>query len=117
MLTFTIPLAHLGSVEDLRTTAEGRDLIAAARRHPDAPIHVLAYVTEADTRTRHADAGSLSDEMVIETARYLADRGIDPNRISGKGMGVDDSVGRAVVVTLELGEAPPERPPRGSEIA
>jgi len=119
LLTFTVPLSSLGDVEDLRGQPQGRELLSAARKFEDAPILVRAYVTESDTRTRHADPGSLSDEIVIQTARYLADHGIDPNRISGKGMGIDDGVGRAVVVSIVLGEAPPERPPRqrGSEIA
>jgi hypothetical protein len=116
LLTFTIPLAHLGGVDDLRAVPEGRELIAAARRHPDAPIHVRAYVTESDTRAEHADAGSLSDEMVIETARYLAERGIDANRISGKGMGIDEAVGRAVVITIDLGQESPERSSQTSQI-
>jgi hypothetical protein len=104
-------------VEDLRVQPQGRALLSAARQFPDAPILVRAYVTESDTRERHADAGSLSDEIVIQTARYLADRGIDPNRISGKGMGIDKDVGRAVIVTIAISESPPERPPHGSELA
>jgi len=116
-LTFTVPLSSLRDVDDLRGQPQGRELLAAARRHPDAPILVRAYVTESDTQARHADPGSLSDEMVIQTARYLADHGIDPNRISGKGMGIDATLGRALVVTIDLGEESPERPPHGSEIA
>jgi hypothetical protein len=119
LLTFTVPLSSLADVDDLRGQPQGRELLSAARKFPDAPILVRAYVTESDTRARHADPGSLSDEIVIQTARYLADHGIDPNRISGKGMGIDDGVGRAVVVSLVLSETPLERPPRehGSEIA
>jgi hypothetical protein len=117
VLTFTIPLTTLGEVSDLLREPQARVLLAAARRYPDAPIHVRAYVTVADTRVHHADAAHLSDEMVLQTASYLAEQGIDPNRISGKGMGIDENIGRALVVSMDLGEAPRERLDRDSEVA
>ena len=116
-LTFKIPLSSLADVENLRARPHGLEFLSAARRNPDAPISVQAYVTASDIRSHHADASNLSDEIVIRTARYLADRGIDPNRISGKGMGIDETIGRAVVITIDLGESPGDRPPRPSEIA
>ena len=100
-VTFVIRLASLDM-----THVDGRpgmsQVVEAAQSYPESQIYLTAYVTEDDTRARHTDPGNLADELVISMAKFLADRGIDPKRISGKGAGVDKTVGRAIVVSLDV---------------
>jgi polysaccharide export outer membrane protein len=105
-VTYMIPLAHWGDVENLDRRPEVSDVVDAAQRYPTSLLYLAAYVTDADTRERHADATALGDELVIQTARYLAARGIDPARISGRGMGVNNTMKRAVVVSLDVSPRP-----------
>src|SRR5207249_4123808 len=85
---------------------EVSDVVDAAQRYPTSLIYLAAYVTDADTRERHADATALGDELVIRMARHLAGRGIDPARISGRGMGVNNTMKRAVVASLDVSPRP-----------
>jgi len=105
-VTYMIPLAHWSDVENLDRRPEVSDIIDAAQRYPTSLLYLAAYVTDADTRERHADATALGDDLVIRTARYLAARGIDPARISGRGMGVNNTMKRAVVVSLDVSPRP-----------
>jgi polysaccharide export outer membrane protein len=82
------------------------EVIDAARRYPDSLIYLAGYVTEADARQHHADATNLGDELVIQTARHLAARGVDANRISGRGRGINKTIGRAIVVSLDVTPRP-----------
>ncbi len=101
-----IPLAHWNDVENLDRRPEVADVVDAAQRYPTSLIYLAAYVTDGDTRERHAEATALGDELVIRTARHLAARGIDPARISGRGMGVNNTMRRAVVVSLDVRPRP-----------
>ena len=93
-------------VENLEDRAEVSEVIDAARRYPNSLVYLAGYVTDADTRQHHADATNLGDELVIQTARHLAAHGVDANRISGRGMGVNKTMGRAVVVSLDVTPRP-----------
>lgn len=81
------------------------EVLASARRYPTSQIYLAAYADESDARARALSVQALSDEMVIDVARYLAGRGIAAERISGKGLGANASVGRTVIVSLDV--APP----------
>lgn len=115
--TFTVSLDSLADIKALRRKHAFTEALEMARRHPEAQIYVAAYVTEGDIRASHADAGSVSDELVIQTARYLVDHGIDPNRIVGKGEGVNPMIGRAVVISFDLSAEPATKPRKPHEFA
>src|ERR1041385_4975797 len=87
-VTFTIPLASLDDVRKLDQQPEITEVIHTARDRSDTPIFVAAYVTADDVESNHADAQVIADELVIEVGGYLANRGIEAERISGKGMGI-----------------------------
>lgn len=117
-LTVTITLSSLDDIRHLQREPLSSEVLSIASRHPESTIYVVAYVTEGDTRVRHADPGNVADELVIETARFLADHGIDPNRISGKGMGIDRAIGRAIVVSFDFPSKPrPARESKPQEVA
>jgi hypothetical protein len=111
-VTFTIPLAKLDDVRRLDQRPEIAEVIHTARAYSDSPIFLAAYVTADDVRSNRADAGGVADELVIEMGGYLASRGVEPDRISGKGMGIDPAIGRAVVVSFGTGTTPSELDPR-----
>jgi polysaccharide biosynthesis/export protein len=106
-VTYMIPLGNWRDADRLEGRPEITEIVDAAARYPNSPIYLAGYVTEADTRQYHADATNLGDELVIHAARELARRGIDANRISGRGMGVNMTMGRAVVVSLDVTPRPP----------
>jgi len=101
-LTFMIPLKSWGDIERLESRPETNDAIDAARRYASSPVYLAAYVTDADVRQYHADATGLGDELVIQAARFLNDHGVDATRISGRGMGINQTIGRAIVVSLDV---------------
>jgi hypothetical protein len=101
-VTFTIPLASLDDVRRFDQRPEIAEVIHTARDHSDSPIFVAAYVTADDAESNHADAQAVADELVIEVGGYLANRGIEAERISGKSMGIDPAIGRAVVVSFGI---------------
>ena len=105
-VTFTIPLARIDDVRRLDRRAEIHDVILTALIDSDAPIFLAAYVTADDVRAHHADATGLADLLVVEIGGYLASRGVEAERISGKGMGIDPAIGRAVVVSFGVFEPP-----------
>jgi hypothetical protein len=107
-VTFTIPLATLDDVRRLNQRPEVTDVIRTARTYSDSPIFLAAYVTADDVRSSRADAGGVSDELVIEMGGYLASQGVEPERVSGKGMGIDPTIGRAVVVSFGITAPPSE---------
>jgi hypothetical protein len=110
-LTFTIPLATLDDVRRLDQRPEIADVMHTARAYSDSPIFLAAYVTADDVRSNRADAGGVADELVIEMGGYLASRGVQPDRITGKGMGIDPAIGRAVVIWFGITPAPSELDP------
>ena len=112
VITFTIPLATLDDVHKLDQRLEIAEVIRTARYLSDSPIFLAAYVTADDVRANRADAGGVADELVIEMGGYLASRGVEPDRISGKGMGIDPAIGRAVVVWFGITAPPSELGPR-----
>ena len=101
-VSVTIPLASLDDVRRLDQRPEIAEVIHTARDHSDSPIFVAAYVTADDVESNHADPQAVADELVIEIGGYLANRGIEAERISGKGMGIDPAIGRAVVVSFGI---------------
>src|SRR5207248_2650295 len=111
-LTFTIPLATLDDVRRLDQRPEIAEIMHTARAYSDSSIFLAAYVTADDVRSNRADAGGVADELVIEMGGYLASRGVEPDRISGKGMGIDPAIGRAVVIWFGITPAPSELDPR-----
>ena len=111
-LAFTIPLATLDDVRRLDQLPEIAEVMHTARAYSDSPIFLAAYVTADDVRPNRADAGGVADELVIEMGGYLASRGVEPDRISGKGMGIDPAIGRAVVIWFGITPAPSELDPR-----
>jgi hypothetical protein len=68
----------------------------------NSPIFLAAYVTADDVRADRADATgvAVADQLVIEMGGYLASRGVEADRISGRGMGIDAAIGRAVVISF-----------------
>ena len=104
--TFTIPLATFDDIRRLDRRAEVAKIIDAARADSDAQIFVAAYVTANDARAHRAGASRLADFLVVEVGGYLASRGIQADRISGKGMGIDPAIGRAVVVSFGVNQPP-----------
>ena len=115
-VTFTISLATLDDVRKLDQRAEIGEVIHTARAFSDAPIFLAAYVTADDARKHHADATGVAEQLVIEMGGYLASRGVEAERISGKGMGVDATMGRAVVVSFGV-PAPPTNSKSGALLA
>jgi hypothetical protein len=111
-LAFTIPLATLDDVRRLDQRPEIAEVMHTARAYSDSPIFLAAYVTADDVRSNRADAGGVADELVIEMGGYLASRGVEPDRITGKGMGIDPAIGRAVVVWFGITPPPSELDPR-----
>ena len=109
-ITFTIPLAALDDIRRLDERSEIAEVIHTARIFSDSPIFLAAYVTADDVRTHHADTAgvSVADRLVIEMGGYLASQGVQADRISGRGMGIDSAIGRAVVVSFGI-TAPPAR--------
>ena len=105
-VTFTIPFATLDDVRRLDRRDEVAEIIRAARADSDSPIFLAAYVTADDARAHRAGATRLADLLVVEMGGYLASRGVEAERISGKGMGIDPAIGRAVVVSFGV-HAPP----------
>ena len=105
-VTFTIPLATLGDVRNLDRREEVAEIIRAARTDADSRIFLAAYVTADDARAHRAGAARLADLLVVEMGGYLASRGVEAERITGKGMGIDPAIGRAVVVSFGV-HAPP----------
>ena len=115
-VTFTIPLATLDDVRRLDRRPEIAAVIHTARAYSDLPIFLAAYVTADDVRSNRADAGGVADELVIEMGGYLASRGVEPDRISGKGMGIDPAIGRAVVVSFGITALPSKLGPRALQV-
>ena len=113
-VTFTIPLATLDEVRRLDQRPEIADILRTARRYSEARIHLAAYVTAEDAPDPYAEALGVADSLVIEVGIYLARRGVEADRISGKGMGVDSAIGRAVVVSFDVtpSRLSPPSPPR-----
>jgi hypothetical protein len=112
-VTFTIPLATLDDVRRLDQRPEIAEIIHTALAYSDSPIFLAGYVTADDVLSNRADAESVADELVIEIGGYLANRGVEADRISGKGMGIDPAIGRAVVVLFGITAPPAELvPPR-----
>lgn len=109
-VTFIVPLATLDDVRRLDQRPEIAEVILAAHAYSDSPIFLAAYVTADDVRSNRSDA--VADDLVIEMGGYLASRGVEPDRISGKGMGIDPAIGRAVVVWFGI-TAPPTEPGAG----
>ncbi len=109
-MSFTIWLAAIDDVRKLDERAEIADVIIAARAYSDSPIFLAAYVTADDVRAYRSNSTGvdIADRLVIEVGGYLASRGVAADRISGKGMGVDSSIGRAVVVSIGASEPPRE---------
>ena len=105
-VTFTIPFASLDDVRRLDRREEVADIIRAARADSNCRIFLAAYVTADDARAHRENAGRLADLLVVEMGGYLASRGVKAERISGKGMGIDPAIGRAVVVSFGV-HAPP----------
>jgi len=105
---FTIPLATLDEVRRLDRKPEIADVIHTARVYSDWPIFLAAYVTADDVRASRADDGDVADELVIEMGGYLTSQGVEADRISGKGMGIDPTIGRAVVVSFGITAPPSE---------
>ena len=103
---FTIPLETLDDVRRLDRRQEVAEIIRAARADSDAPIFLAAYVTADDARAHDAGAARLADRLVIEMGGYLASQGVEADRITGKGMGIDPMIGRAVVVSFGTKEPP-----------
>jgi len=110
-LAFTIPLATLDDVRRLDQRPEIAEVMHTARAYSDSPIFLAAYVTADDVRSNRVDAGGVADELVIEMGGYLASRGVEPDRITGKGMGIDPAIGRAVVVWFGIKPPPSELDP------
>jgi hypothetical protein len=110
-LAFTNPLATRDDVRRLDQRPEIAEVMHTARAYSDSPIFLAAYVTADDVRSNRADAGGVADELVIEMGGYLASRGVEPDRITGKGMGIDPAIGRAVVVWFGITPAPSELDP------
>jgi polysaccharide biosynthesis/export protein len=106
-VTFMVPLSSWSDLSDFDRRPEVSEIVDAARRYPESLIYLGGYVTEADTRDRHVDAATLGDDLVIQAARKLAARGIDASRISGRGMGVNRTIGRAVVASFDVSPSPP----------
>jgi hypothetical protein len=102
VITFTIPLATLDDVLRLDQRSEIAEVIHTARYISNSPIFLAAYVTAGDVRAHLADADgvTVADQLVIEMGGYLASRGVEADRISGKDMGIDSAIGRAVVVSF-----------------
>lgn len=115
-VTFTIPFASLADVRRLDQRPEIADVIRTARAYSDAPIFLAAYVTDEDVRAYRADAAGVAGELVVEMGGYLASRGVEPDRITGKGMGIDSAIGRAVVVSFGITAPPPEVDPRALRV-
>jgi hypothetical protein len=115
-VTFTIPLATLDDVRRLDQRPEIAEVIHTAHTYSDSLIFLAAYVTADDVRANRADAGGVADELVIEMGGYLASRGVEPDRISGKGMGIDPAIGRAVVVSFGITAPPSELGPRALQV-
>jgi hypothetical protein len=111
-LTFTIPLATLDDVRRLDQRPEIAEVMHTARAYSDSPIFLAAYVTADDVRSNRVDAGGVAEELVLEMGGYLASRGVEPDRITGKGMGIDPAIGRAVVIWFGITPAPSEFDPR-----
>jgi hypothetical protein len=107
-ITFTVPLATLDDVRRLDQLSAIAEVIHIARYFSDSPIFLEAYVTADDIRAHHADASGIAvaDQLVIEMGGYLASRGVEADRISGRGMGIDSAIGRAVVVSFGVTAAP-----------
>ncbi len=102
-VTITIPLGALDEIRSLDHRPEVAEVMRTARTYSDSPIFVEAYVTADDAQSTRA--GAVAAELVIEMGGYLATHGVEPDRITGKGVGIDPAIGRAVVVSF--GEAPP----------
>jgi hypothetical protein len=115
--TFTVALDNLGDIKALEEKQAVSEALDMATRHPEAQIYIAAYVTDSDSRARHGDPASVSDELVIQTARFLADHGVDPNRIIGKGEGINAMIGRAVVISFDLSGEPVQKPRKPHEFA
>ena len=96
----TIPFATLDDARSLGQRPEISNVLSIARRFPESQIFLAAYVTTDDVRAWHEGPLEVSDQLVVEVGGYLAARGVEAERISGKGMGVDGSIGRAVVVSF-----------------
>jgi polysaccharide export outer membrane protein len=101
-ITFTIPLEEGWDPRRLDERPEVAEILEAARRHPQSRIYVTAYALEADARARGTDVRTVSDEIVVAVGRYLATRGIAPERITGRGLGAHPTIGRAAVVSLDV---------------
>ena len=106
-LAFTIPLATLHDVRRLDQRSEIAEVISAAHHFSDSPIFLAAYITADDACESTDTTGvAVADELVIAIGGYLASRGVEADRISGKGMGIDSAIGRAVVISFGI-TAPP----------
>jgi polysaccharide export outer membrane protein len=116
-VTVTIPLDSLTDFGSLDSRPETNEAIDAARRYPTSPLYLAAYAATVDVAGRPGDATRVSNELVVRMARYLAQRGIAPERISGRGMGANDSVGRAVVVSLDVAATPGGLQPSARQVA
>ena len=116
-INFTVPLTSMSELDSLAGRPEIDAILEATRRYPTSQIYVVAYATEEDARKRGTDPKSLSDQMILEMGRTLANRGIAPDRISGKGMGMDPAIGRALVVSLDVTAPPAGTQPSARQLA
>jgi hypothetical protein len=105
-VTFTIPLATFDDIRRLDERPEIADVLETAHRYSDSRIYLAAYVAPDDVPAPHVEACGVADELVIEVGSYLARHGVEADRISGKGMGIDSTIGRAVVVSFDITPAP-----------
>ena len=116
-ITFTIPVAALDDVRRLDQQSEIAKVILTARYSSDAPIFLEAYVTADDAGCQTDASGlSIADQLVVEIGGYLASRGVEADRISGKGRGIDPAIGRAVVVSFGVTAPPSDLDPRALQV-
>ena len=99
-----ISLPSLFDFSALEKHPEFGEAVALAKRYPKARIFITAYVTDADTVERKTDAKSLSDLVIVEFGRWVVQRGIAAERVSGIGMGIDPAIGRKLIFALHLPE-------------
>ena len=112
-IAFTISFETLQDVRRLDQRSEIAEIIAAAHHFSDSPIFLEAYITADDAReSTDATGVAVADELVIAIGGYLASCGVEADRISGKGMGIDSAIGRAVVVSFGITATDPQAPLR-----
>ena len=101
-VTYTLPLPSFAAIGQVDERPEFAEIVQTARRYPKSRIYLTAYASENDARDRGSDLQTVSNELVIRMAQVLSGRGIEASRISGKGLGANPNVGRAIVVSLDV---------------